>query len=96
MASGLRSPGTGDRPVASSAGLLAFLDPLLGGAALVGEANDRSAGKRQVRHHEPDAREQLASMVLDFRHDPARRGPAVRLILKTLVPDDRLVTGASW
>ena len=38
-----------------------------------------------------DAREQLADVVLDFRHDPSGRGPALRLIPETLVPDQRLV-----
>src|ERR1019366_3130827 len=40
-----------------------------------------------------DAREQLARVVLDFRHDPSGRGPAVRLVVETLVPDERLAAG---
>jgi hypothetical protein len=42
---------------------------------------------------EADAREQLANVVLDFSHDPSRRGPAVRLIVEALVPDERRATG---
>ncbi len=38
-----------------------------------------------------EPREQLAGMVLDFRDGASGRGPAVRLIVKALVPDERLV-----
>ena len=49
--------------------LLAFLDPLLGGAALVVEAHDRSIREREIRHDEADAGEQLTDVMLDFCHD---------------------------
>jgi hypothetical protein len=39
------------------------------------EAHDGATRQLEVRHDEPNAREQLASMVLDFRHDPSGRGP---------------------
>jgi hypothetical protein len=47
----------------------------------------------EICHDEADAREQLANVVLDFGHDPSRRGPAVRLIVEALVPDERRATG---
>src|SRR5206468_133863 len=47
----------------------------------------------EIGHDDADAREQLANVVLDFGHDPSRRGPAVRLIVEALVPDERRATG---
>jgi hypothetical protein len=38
----------------------------------------------------------LADVVLDFRHDAAGRGPAVRLIRETLVPDERFAARPTW
>ena len=73
--------------------LLAFLDPLLGRAALVVKPHDGVIGELEIRHDEADAREQLAGVMLDFRHDPSGGGPAVRLIMETLVADERLATG---
>jgi hypothetical protein len=59
-------------------GLLAFLDPLLGRAALVVEPDDRATGERHVRHDEPDARKQFARIMLDLGDDSAGLRPAVR------------------
>jgi len=55
------------------------LDPLLGRATLVVKPHDGTIREREIRHDEAHAREQLADVVLDFRHDPSGRGPAVRL-----------------
>jgi hypothetical protein len=44
----------------------------------------------------PTRGEQLADVVLDLRHDPAGRGPAIRLIRETLVPDERFATRPTW
>jgi hypothetical protein len=52
---------------------------LLGRAPLVVEPDDGPIGESEICHDEADAREQLADVMLDFRHDPSRRGPAVRL-----------------
>ena len=76
-------------------GLLAFLDPLLGGPALVVKSHDGAIGEREIRHDKADAREQLADVVLDFCHDPSGRGPAVRLILDALIADERRAAGPS-
>ena len=54
-------------------GLLALLDPLLGGPALVVEMHDGLIGEREIRHDEAHAREQLADVMLDFCHDPSGR-----------------------
>jgi hypothetical protein len=75
--------------------LLPLFDPLFRGAALVVEPHDGAIGEREIRHDEADAREQLAGVVFDFRHDPSGRGPAVRLILEAFVPNERLEAGPS-
>ena len=76
-------------------GLLAFLDPLLGGPALVVKPHDGTIGEREIRDDRADTREQLTYMVLDFRHDPSGRAPALRLIPDIVVPDQRLVARSS-
>ena len=68
----------GSEPVARQPrpvrGLLAFLDSLLGRAALVVKPHDRSIRDLEIRHDEADAREQLTHVMLDFCHDsPGRR-----------------------
>ena len=68
-------------------GLLAFLDPLLRRPARIVKPHDGTILAREIRDDEADAREQLADVVLDFCHDPSGRGPAVRLIAETRVPD---------
>ena len=75
--------------------LLAFLDPLLRRPAPVVKPHDGTILERKIRQNEADAREQLADVVLDFRHDPSGRGPALRLIPETLVPDQRPVDRSS-
>ena len=75
--------------------LLAFLDPLLGGPALVVKRHDRAIRELEIGHDEADARKQFADAVLDFRHDPSGRGPALRLIPDTRVPNQRLVARSS-
>ncbi len=75
--------------------LLALLDPLLGRAALVVEPHHRPTGELEIRDDESDAREQLAGMVFNFRHDPPRLRPTACLILKTLAPDERLTAWPS-
>jgi hypothetical protein len=60
---------------------LTFLDPLFRGAALVVEPHDRAAGEGKIRDDEADAREQLAGVMLDFRHDPSD-GPAASAFKK--------------
>jgi hypothetical protein len=42
--------------------LLAFLDPLLGGAALLVKPHDSTIGELEIRDDEPDAREMLADV----------------------------------
>jgi hypothetical protein len=65
--------------------ILAFLDVLLGGAALVVEPNHPIRVHRQVGDNEAHTREQLARMPLDLGNDTARLVPALRLILEVLV-----------
>jgi hypothetical protein len=47
--------------------LLAFFDPLLGGAPFVVERHHRATRETEIRHNEADAREQLVGVVVDFR-----------------------------
>ena len=75
--------------------LLAFLDPWLRRPALVVKPHDGTILERKIRQNEADAREPLADVVLDFRHDPSGRGPALRPIPETLVPDQRPVARSS-
>ena len=49
-------------------GVFAFLDPLLGRAALIVECDDPLGGSAQVGYNEPDARVQLTRMPLDQAH----------------------------
>jgi hypothetical protein len=65
--------------------LFAFLDPLLRGGAPIVEPYHCPTGQAQIRHDKADAREQLAGMVFDFRHDPPRLRLTACLIGKTLV-----------
>ena len=51
----------------SDVSLLAFLDPMFCGAALVVEAHHRPTRQRQIRYNEPHSREQLPGMMLYFR-----------------------------
>lgn len=76
-------------------GLLALLDLLLRGPALVVESDDGPTRERQVRHDEPDAQEQLTGVVLDLRDDAARAYPGCRLVREALVPHERSTTGPS-
>ena len=55
--------------------VLAFLDVLLGGAALIVEADDPVRLHWQVGDNEADAREQFAGMPFDFGDDTARLVP---------------------
>ena len=75
--------------------LLAFLDPFLGGPALVVDPDDGTILDREIRHDEADAREQLTDVVLGFCHAPSRRSPALRLILEALVADEWGAAGPS-
>ena len=52
--------------------LLPLLDPLLGGAPLVIKPHDRAIRDLEIGHNEADAREQLARVMLDFRHEVTR------------------------
>jgi len=74
-------------------GLLALLDPWLGGAELFVVPHDGGIGEREIRHDEADARERLADVVLDVRHNPQGGGPAVGLVVETPVADERLAAG---
>lgn len=65
--------------------LLAFLDVLLGGAALVVEADDPVRFHRHVGDHEAHAREQLAGMPFHLGDDPTGLVPGCRLILEVAV-----------
>src|SRR3954471_20762593 len=60
--------------------VLAFLDVLLAGAALVIEGDDALGRARQVSDDETDARVQFARMPFDLGHDVARLIPAPRPI----------------
>lgn len=66
-------------------GIFAFLDVLLGGAALVVEHHDPVWLHWQVGDAEPDTREQLARMPFDLGDHTARFVPGSRLILEVLV-----------
>ena len=83
-----------DRRVQCAA-CLPSLIPLLRRSALVVKPHDGTILERKIRQNEADAREQLADVVLDFRHDPSGRGPALRPIPETLVPDQRPVARSS-
>jgi hypothetical protein len=76
--------------------LLPLLDPLLGGPALVVEPHNGAIRKREIRHDEPDAaREQLANVVFDFRHDPSQVCPTPGLVREALVSDEWLAAGSA-
>jgi len=66
-------------------GILALLDVLLGGAALVVEPHHPVWFHRQVGDDEADFGEQLARMPFDLGDHPARLVPRRRLILEVLV-----------
>src|SRR5712671_3309722 len=71
-------------------GPFAFLDPLLGRAALIVERHDPLGWARQVRHDEADAGIEFARMPLDLGHDAARRLPALRPVAEAgVVPVGR-------
>ena len=61
-------------------GVFAFLDPLLGRAALIVECDDPLGGSAQVGYNEPDARVQLTRMPLDLGNDAAGFVPGRGLI----------------
>ena len=61
-------------------GVFAFLDPLLGRAALIVECDDPLGGSAQVGYNEPDARVQLTRMPLDLGDDAAGFVPGRGLI----------------
>ena len=79
-----RQPGPFDR-------VLAFLDVLLAGAALVIEGDDALGRPRQVGDDEPDARVQLTRMPFDLGHDVARLIPALRIVAEVGVEASHLV-----
>jgi hypothetical protein len=54
------------------------------------EPHDGAIREREIRDDEADAGEQLADVMLDFRHDPSGCDPTLRLIAETLVPDQWL------
>jgi hypothetical protein len=58
--------------------------------------HDIAIREREIRHDKTDARERLVDLALDFRHDPSRLGPAVRLIGETLASDRRLPAASTW
>lgn len=62
-------------------GVLAFLDPLFGCAALIVEADDTFGRARQVPDDEADAGIKLARVHSTLA--ATRRGPALRLIAET-------------
>ena len=66
-------------------GVLAFLDMLLGGAALVIEPHHPVGLHRQVGDDEAHAGKQLTRMPFDLRGDPALLVPGCGLILEILV-----------
>gem|GEM_PF-2606171 len=66
-------------------GMLAFLDVLLGGAALVVEPHDPVRVHGHVGDDEADTRKQLARMPFNLGDHPARLVPGRRLIFEVLV-----------
>ena len=78
----LRPDGVSDKRAARQSrpfhGVLAFLDALLGRAALIVETDDTFGRARQVGDDEADTGIKLARMPFDFGHDTARHGPALR------------------
>ena len=66
-------------------GVFAFLDVLLGGAALVVEPDHPVWLHRQVGDYEADTREQFARVPFDLGDDAAFLVPGRRLILEVLV-----------
>src|SRR5580704_14672594 len=69
--------------------VLAFLDPLLGRAALIVEGHDPLGRARQVGHDEADAGVEFARMPLDLGHDAARHLPTLRPVAEAgvVAPD---------
>ena len=70
--------------------VLAFLDPLLGGAAAVVELDRPTVGSGQVGDDEADARIEFALMPFHFRNHPTRSRPTFRLVAEAGEGDDRL------
>lgn len=75
-------------------GVFAFLDVLLGGAALVVEAHHPVWFHRQVDDDEADFGEQVARVPFDLGDRPARLVPGCRLILEVFV--EALDLGLRW
>src|SRR5215510_4381995 len=69
-----------------------FLDPLLGRAALVVEANDGPVCSGHGGDDEPYPGEKFAEMMLDFRDHPAWAVPGGGLVVEAAVADQRRVT----
>ena len=65
--------------------ILAFLDVLLSGAALIVELHHPIRLHRKVGHDETHAGEQLARRPLDLRDHPPFTFPALRLVIEGLV-----------
>jgi hypothetical protein len=74
---------------------LPAMNPLLRRDPLVIEPYNGAIRELEIRHDEADARNQLAGMVLDLRHDPSRLRPTAHLVGKALVPDERLLDACS-
>src|SRR5712691_3697980 len=75
--------------------VLAFLDPLLAGAALIVEADDPLGGAGQVGDDEADAGITLAGVPLDFCYDAARCLPALRPVAEVGVETPDFVRWAT-
>src|SRR6266446_7945415 len=68
-------------------GFLALLDPLLGRAALVIEADDGAVRPGQAGDDEAHPRKEFAEMMLDLGDHASRSDPRGRLILEAAVAD---------
>src|SRR5215510_12710442 len=73
-------------------GGLAFLDPLLGGAALVVEADDGPVRSAQRGDDEAHPGEEFAEMMLDLRDHTAQTVPGGKLVMEAPIADQRRVT----
>jgi hypothetical protein len=75
--------------------LLPLFDPLLGRTSLVIEPYHRPARRLQIGADEPDAREQLPSLMLNLCYHSSCRRPTSCFVEKVLVSHDRFVTVTS-
>jgi hypothetical protein len=76
-------------------GVLALLDPLLGGAAAIVKSDDPLGRAVEIGNDEADPRIELARMPLDLGDDTAGLRPALRLVAEAGIGAAN-VLGRTW